>query len=267
MPVRSFALPRCLCLLYPRGSTTATCTRCPISWLCPSSSLASVFNRKRKYAETKIQIKHSVFFPELMMEVAHEWAIPPLSHLCWQLHMCSTVSQLQCVRPRSTFIMKATAKNPYLVLTSLVSFAAGCTYATHAVAPPAGTDPDPFIYMNFMKSHCCYDAIPTSSKLVIFDTKLQVWDVFILTAKRPTIISGCNHWKMCVFVRWRRLSLLWWLMVWGQRRCGTASLSVLWVSHNKSVSSVELFLSCRHSMVRKNDLNILNHQCLNSVWV
>ncbi|XP_019961035.2 5'-AMP-activated protein kinase subunit gamma-3b [Paralichthys olivaceus] len=41
-----------------------------------------------------------------------------------------------------------------------------------------GTDPDTFIYMNFMKSHCCYDAIPTSSKLVIFDTKLQVKKAF-----------------------------------------------------------------------------------------
>lgn len=38
----------------------------------------------------------------------------------------------------------------------------------------AGPDPDMFVYMNFMKSHCCYDAIPTSSKLVIFDTTLQV---------------------------------------------------------------------------------------------
>ncbi|XP_068165362.1 5'-AMP-activated protein kinase subunit gamma-1 isoform X2 [Antennarius striatus] len=34
------------------------------------------------------------------------------------------------------------------------------------------------IYMNFMKSHCCYDAIPTSCKLVIFDTKLQVKKAF-----------------------------------------------------------------------------------------
>ncbi|XP_054628926.1 5'-AMP-activated protein kinase subunit gamma-1 isoform X2 [Dunckerocampus dactyliophorus] len=33
---------------------------------------------------------------------------------------------------------------------------------------------DVTVYMNFMKSHCCYDAIPTSCKLVIFDTKLQV---------------------------------------------------------------------------------------------
>lgn len=30
------------------------------------------------------------------------------------------------------------------------------------------------VYMNFMKSHRCYDAIPTSCKLVIFDTTLQV---------------------------------------------------------------------------------------------
>ncbi|XP_040913183.1 5'-AMP-activated protein kinase subunit gamma-3b isoform X2 [Toxotes jaculatrix] len=54
----------------------------------------------------------------------------------------------------------------------------GCTYATHALVPPVDTDPDTFIYMNFMKSHCCYDAIPTSSKLVIFDTTLQVKKAF-----------------------------------------------------------------------------------------
>uniref|UniRef100_A0AAQ6AM35 CBS domain-containing protein n=1 Tax=Amphiprion ocellaris TaxID=80972 RepID=A0AAQ6AM35_AMPOC len=52
---------------------------------------------------------------------------------------------------------------------------AGCT---DAAAPPAGSDPDTFIYMKFMKSHCCYDAIPTSSKLVIFDTSLQVKKAF-----------------------------------------------------------------------------------------
>lgn len=36
------------------------------------------------------------------------------------------------------------------------------------------TEGDDTIYMNFMKSHCCYEAIPTSCKLVIFDTTLQV---------------------------------------------------------------------------------------------
>ncbi|RXN29950.1 5 -AMP-activated kinase subunit gamma-1-like isoform X2 [Labeo rohita] len=42
------------------------------------------------------------------------------------------------------------------------------------------TDPDPNAeaYMNFMKKHCCYDAIPTSCKLVIFDTSLQVKKAF-----------------------------------------------------------------------------------------
>ncbi|KAM6958245.1 5'-AMP-activated protein kinase subunit gamma-1 isoform 1-T1 [Tautogolabrus adspersus] len=39
-------------------------------------------------------------------------------------------------------------------------------------------DVDATVYMNFMKSHCCYDAIPTSCKLVIFDTKLQVKKAF-----------------------------------------------------------------------------------------
>ncbi|XP_068575804.1 5'-AMP-activated protein kinase subunit gamma-1 isoform X2 [Cebidichthys violaceus] len=37
---------------------------------------------------------------------------------------------------------------------------------------------DATVYMNFMKSHSCYDAIPTSCKLVIFDTKLQVKKAF-----------------------------------------------------------------------------------------
>uniref|UniRef100_A0A8D3A1V5 Protein kinase, AMP-activated, gamma 3a non-catalytic subunit n=1 Tax=Scophthalmus maximus TaxID=52904 RepID=A0A8D3A1V5_SCOMX len=37
---------------------------------------------------------------------------------------------------------------------------------------------DATVYMNFMKSHRCYDAIPTSCKLVIFDTKLQVTTAF-----------------------------------------------------------------------------------------
>uniref|UniRef100_A0A671WKP6 Protein kinase, AMP-activated, gamma 3a non-catalytic subunit n=1 Tax=Sparus aurata TaxID=8175 RepID=A0A671WKP6_SPAAU len=37
---------------------------------------------------------------------------------------------------------------------------------------------DDTIYMNFMKSHCCYEAIPTSCKLVIFDTTLQVKKAF-----------------------------------------------------------------------------------------
>uniref|UniRef100_A0A671Z203 Protein kinase, AMP-activated, gamma 3b non-catalytic subunit n=1 Tax=Sparus aurata TaxID=8175 RepID=A0A671Z203_SPAAU len=54
----------------------------------------------------------------------------------------------------------------------------GCAFATHDLMPHAGTDPDTFIYTNFMKNHCCYDAIPTSSKLVIFDTTLQVKKAF-----------------------------------------------------------------------------------------
>lgn len=47
-------------------------------------------------------------------------------------------------------------------------------FEARPLAPPAGSDPDTFIYTNFMRSHSCYDAIPTSSKLVIFDTTLQV---------------------------------------------------------------------------------------------
>ncbi|KAF7245797.1 5'-AMP-activated protein kinase subunit gamma-2 [Varanus komodoensis] len=34
------------------------------------------------------------------------------------------------------------------------------------------------IYMRFMRSHKCYDIVPTSSKLVVFDTTLQVKKAF-----------------------------------------------------------------------------------------
>ncbi|XP_023682522.1 5'-AMP-activated protein kinase subunit gamma-2-like isoform X6 [Paramormyrops kingsleyae] len=37
---------------------------------------------------------------------------------------------------------------------------------------------DSDIYMRFMKSHKCYDIVPTSSKLVVFDTTLQVKKAF-----------------------------------------------------------------------------------------
>ncbi|XP_078408785.1 5'-AMP-activated protein kinase subunit gamma-1-like isoform X3 [Cetorhinus maximus] len=42
-----------------------------------------------------------------------------------------------------------------------------------------GLEPDADIYMNFMKVHQCYDAIPTSSKLVVFDITLQVKKAFL----------------------------------------------------------------------------------------
>ncbi|KAM9850586.1 5'-AMP-activated protein kinase subunit gamma-3b [Aulostomus maculatus] len=54
----------------------------------------------------------------------------------------------------------------------------GCIYARDVLTAHTGKDSDALIYMNFMKSHCCYDAIPTSSKLVIFDTTLQVKKAF-----------------------------------------------------------------------------------------
>ncbi|KAJ8383943.1 hypothetical protein AAFF_G00213120 [Aldrovandia affinis] len=40
-------------------------------------------------------------------------------------------------------------------------------------------DLDADVYMRFMLNHCCYDTIPTSSKLVIFDTTLRVKTAFI----------------------------------------------------------------------------------------
>ncbi|XP_072198058.1 5'-AMP-activated protein kinase subunit gamma-3 isoform X2 [Excalfactoria chinensis] len=39
--------------------------------------------------------------------------------------------------------------------------------------------PDAEVYMHFMRSHCCYDAVPTSCKLVVFDTTLEIKKAFV----------------------------------------------------------------------------------------
>ena len=54
-------------------------------------------------------------------------------------------------------------------------------------------EPESDIYTRFMKSHKCYDIVPTSSKLVVFDTALQVstdvkWIFFYLLANCDTIL-------------------------------------------------------------------------------
>ncbi|CAM5124126.1 unnamed protein product [Natator depressus] len=43
---------------------------------------------------------------------------------------------------------------------------------------PEDTEPGSGVYSCFMRSHRCYDLIPTSSKLVVFDTSLQVKKAF-----------------------------------------------------------------------------------------
>ncbi|KAL9848348.1 LOW QUALITY PROTEIN: 5'-AMP-activated protein kinase subunit gamma-3 [Geothlypis trichas] len=39
--------------------------------------------------------------------------------------------------------------------------------------------PDAEVYMHFLRSHCCYDAIPTSCKLVVFDVSLEIKKAFL----------------------------------------------------------------------------------------
>lgn len=49
-------------------------------------------------------------------------------------------------------------------------------------------EPESDIYMRFMKSHKCYDIVPTSSKLVVFDTALQVCAAFKVPFLLPVLI-------------------------------------------------------------------------------
>lgn len=65
------------------------------------------------------------------------------------------------------------------------------------------------MYMKFMKNHCCYEAIPTSCKLVIFDTTLQVrvqgpvTHLYVGT-EQYKIILGLNQESRIVFSRAHR---------------------------------------------------------------
>ncbi|XP_029810241.1 5'-AMP-activated protein kinase subunit gamma-2 [Suricata suricatta] len=48
----------------------------------------------------------------------------------------------------------------------------------HSTSMLLEEDSESGVYMRFMKSHKCYDIVPTSSKLVVFDTTLQVKKAF-----------------------------------------------------------------------------------------
>lgn len=49
--------------------------------------------------------------------------------------------------------------------------------------------PEAQVYLHFMQKHTCYDAMATSSKLVIFDTTLEVRPRLC----SPPSLQGCNH--------------------------------------------------------------------------
>ena len=53
---------------------------------------------------------------------------------------------------------------------------------------------DDHVYALFMREHCCYDLIPTSAKLVVFDTKLSVKKAFYaLVANGKKMVSKINN--------------------------------------------------------------------------
>ncbi|XP_051856438.1 5'-AMP-activated protein kinase subunit gamma-2 isoform X2 [Antechinus flavipes] len=86
------------------------------------------------------------------------------------------------------------ASAPYATSTTAAVAAAAAAAAVAAAAAPgtaeagmlekleleeeAIEESESDIYMRFMKSHKCYDIVPTSSKLVVFDTTLQVKKAF-----------------------------------------------------------------------------------------
>ncbi|CDQ63292.1 unnamed protein product [Oncorhynchus mykiss] len=64
------------------------------------------------------------------------------------------------------------------------------------------------IYMRFMKSHKCYDIVPTSSKLVVFDTTLQVKKAFFALVANGVRAAPLWETKKQSFVGKWEMSLL-----------------------------------------------------------
>lgn len=119
-------------------------------------------------------------------------------HLIFGWRVCS-VCQVVTVRQTTSQCNRWCLTCQHLCLWLFVGV---CTYTPPPLGPFAEPDPDTFIYMNFMKSHTCYDAIPTSSKLVIFDTTLQVGTSWVCP---PTDLdftgfngAGCTVCTNCV---------------------------------------------------------------------
>lgn len=63
-------------------------------------------------------------------------------------------------------------------------------YVNKPLCSPAAAESDWEVYTHFMKSHRCYDLVPTSSKLVVFDTSLQVRQLMLKSRKGTT----CYWW-------------------------------------------------------------------------
>ncbi|XP_058259186.1 5'-AMP-activated protein kinase subunit gamma-1 isoform X1 [Hemibagrus wyckioides] len=64
-------------------------------------------------------------------------------------------------------------------------------------------DPEHNVYTRFMKSHRCYDLVPTSSKLVVFDTSLQVKKAFFALVSNG--VRAAPLWdskKQCFVGKW-----------------------------------------------------------------
>uniref|UniRef100_A0A669EFM2 5'-AMP-activated protein kinase subunit gamma-1 n=1 Tax=Oreochromis niloticus TaxID=8128 RepID=A0A669EFM2_ORENI len=90
------------------------------------------------------------------------------------------------ITPLETADLSVTLPVTLPVNTCLSEASLGCTShglnffsdISHDKLSLISVDPEHNVYTRFMKSHRCYDLVPTSSKLVVFDTSLQVKKAF-----------------------------------------------------------------------------------------
>ncbi|NWZ42185.1 AAKG3 kinase, partial [Brachypodius atriceps] len=78
-------------------------------------------------------------------------------------------------------------------------------------------NPDAEVYMHFLRSHSCYDAIPTSCKLVVFDISLEIKKAFLALvangvraaplwdSKTQSFVGECQKQCLALSPAWQRV--------------------------------------------------------------
>ncbi|XP_059914379.1 5'-AMP-activated protein kinase subunit gamma-1-like isoform X1 [Gadus macrocephalus] len=163
-----------------------------------SSSSIKLFSRARKGSggsslpSTPIQVstppQASTTPPQASSQPLFPQAPQPSSPTAERLSLRSRSRSLSCTAPDLGHRLSLPRTKPPLVPSPGPATPTATSHHVHGlfegmlekldIDDDAAAEPESDIYMRFMKSHKCYDIVPTSSKLVVFDTALQVKKAF-----------------------------------------------------------------------------------------
>lgn len=78
----------------------------------------------------------------------------------------------------------------------------GCCWIVKLFVYAISADDENQIFVKFFKFHKCYDLIPTSAKLVVFDTQLLVKKAFFALVHNGNLHLNLNYFTLfSIFIR------------------------------------------------------------------